>query len=48
VVIDLLLSLLSQNKHVLRQVVGSVMTVLSPHMNDNALQVPKVTTTQNL
>lgn len=38
VVVDLLLSLLSQNKHVLRQVVGSVMTVLSPHINDNALQ----------
>lgn len=39
VVVDLLLSLLSQNKHVLRQVVGSVMTVLSPHLNDRALQV---------
>ena len=39
VVVDLLLSLLSQNKHVLRQVVGTVMTVLSPHINDNALQV---------
>ena len=39
VVVDLLLSLLSQNKHVLRQVVGSVMTVLSPHLNDGALQV---------
>ena len=39
VVVDLLLSLLSQNKHVLSQVVGSVMTVLSPHLNDGALQV---------
>lgn len=39
VVVDLLLSLLSQNKHVLRQVVSSVMTILSPHINDNALQV---------
>jgi DNA polymerase phi len=42
VVVDLLLSLLSQNKHVLRQVVGSVMTVLSPHVNDNALQVNSI------
>ena len=42
VVVDLLLSLLSQNKHVLRQVVGSVMTVLSPHINDGALQVCSV------
>ena len=39
VVVDLLLSLLSQNKHVLRQVVCSVMSVLSPHLNDRALQV---------
>ena len=44
VVVDLLLSLLSQNKLVLRQVVGSVMTVLSPHVNDNALQVNSMIT----
>lgn len=38
VVVDSLLSLMSQNKHVLRQVVNSVMALLCPHMTVNALQ----------
>ena len=38
VVVDSLLSLMSQNKHVLRQVVNSVMALLCPHMTANALQ----------
>ena len=38
VIVDSLLSLMSQNKHVLRQVVNSVMALLCPHMTVNALQ----------
>merc|ERR1711936_987865 len=38
VLVDALLSLMSQNKHVLRQVVKSVMSLLCPHMTINALQ----------
>ena len=38
VLVDALLSLMSQNKHVLRQVVKSVMSLLCPHMTVNALQ----------
>ena len=39
VVIDLLLSLLSQNKHVLRQLVNSIFSLLCPHMSIDALKV---------
>ena len=38
VVVDLLLSLLSQDRHALRQVVRSVTSLLCPHMTNNALQ----------
>lgn len=38
VIVDSLLSLMSQNKNVLRQVVNSVMALLCPHMTVNALQ----------
>ena len=38
VVVDLLLSLLAQNKSVLRQVVNSVTALLCPHMTSSALQ----------
>ena len=38
VVVDLLLSLLSQNKAVLRQVVNSVTAMICPHMTSTALQ----------
>ena len=37
VVTDLMLSLLSQNRHVLRQVVNSVTALLCPHMTQKAL-----------
>ena len=37
VVTDLMLSLLSQNRHVLRQVVNSVTGLLCPHMTQKAL-----------
>ena len=37
VVVDLLISLLSQNKSVLRQVGSSVFTMLCPHMTSTAL-----------
>ena len=38
VVVDLLLSLLSQDRHALRQVVRSVTSLLCPHMTNNSLQ----------
>ena len=38
VVVDSLISLMSQNKHVLRQVVNTVMALLCPHITVSALQ----------